>query len=103
VLLEADLIQSSQEEIGAQDTAAVFEILGEVGMVNSVHLDEKIAKVFFQGRGSGVTVATKSLKRVEGPDVFPDDVVRVIDDMAEVHRLVGRAWCDDMALVSSLT
>ncbi|CAI7989113.1 E3 ubiquitin-protein ligase MIB2 [Geodia barretti] len=98
VLLEADLIQSSQEEIGAQDTAAVFEILGEVGMVNSVHLDEKIAKVFFQGRGSGVTVATKSLKRVEGPDVFPDDVVRVIDDMAEVHRLVGRAWCDDMAL-----
>ncbi|CAI7989108.1 E3 ubiquitin-protein ligase MIB2 [Geodia barretti] len=67
-------------------------------MVNSVHLDEKIAKVFFQGRGSGVTVATKSLKRVEGPDVFPDDVVRVIDDMAEVHRLVGRAWCDDMAL-----
>ena len=41
--------------------------------------------------------------QVEGPDVFPDDVVRVIDDMAEVHRLVGRAWCDDMALVSSLT
>ena len=42
----------------------ILQILGEVGMVNSVHLDEKIAKVFFQGRGSGVTVATKSLKRV---------------------------------------
>ena len=88
-------------------------------MVNSV--EENKAKVFFQGRGSGVTIATKALKRVchfsfivsvytvvlviqvEGQDVFPDDVVRVIDDMEVVHRLAGRGWSDDMALVSSLT
>ena len=40
--------------------------------------------------------------QVEGPDILPDDVVRVIDDMAEVHRLQkeGRGWHDDMALVS---
>ena len=39
---------------------------------------------------------------MEGPDIFPDDVVRVIDDMAEVHRVQddGLAWVDDMALVS---
>jgi hypothetical protein len=38
--------------------------------------------------------------QVEGPDILPDDVVRVIDDMAEVHRLQkdGRGWHDDMAL-----
>ena len=41
---------------------------------------------------------------MEGPDVLPDDVVRVIDDIAEVHRLQkeGRGWEDDMALVSIL-
>ena len=40
--------------------------------------------------------------QVDGPDILPDDVVRVIDDMAEVHRLqqAGRGWEDDMALVS---
>ena len=40
--------------------------------------------------------------QVEGPDILPDDVVRVIDDMAEVHRLQkdGRGWHDDMVLVS---
>ena len=40
--------------------------------------------------------------QVEGPDILPDDVVRVIDDMAEVHRLQKAAdfgWNDDMALV----
>ena len=39
---------------------------------------------------------------MDGPDILPDDVVRVIDDMAEVHRLqqAGRGWEDDMALVS---
>ena len=38
---------------------------------------------------------------MEGPDILPDDVVRVIDDMAEVHRLQkdGRGWVDDMTLV----
>ena len=38
---------------------------------------------------------------MEGADVFPDDVVRVIDDMAEVHRLQkdGPGWDDDMVLV----
>ena len=38
---------------------------------------------------------------MDGPDIFPDDVVRVIDDMAEVHRLqkAGTGWVDDMALV----
>jgi hypothetical protein len=41
--------------------------------------------------------------QVEGPDILPDDVVRVIDDMAEVHRLQkdGRGWHDDMVLGSS--
>ena len=40
--------------------------------------------------------------QVEGPDILPDDVVRVIDDMAEVHRLQSgsKGWDDDMALVS---
>ena len=40
---------------------------------------------------------------MEGPDIAIDDVVRVIDDMAEVHRLQkeGHGWDDDMALVSS--
>ena len=40
--------------------------------------------------------------QVEGPDILPDDVIRVIDDMAEVHRLQksGCGWTDDMALVS---
>ena len=40
--------------------------------------------------------------QVEGPDILPDDVIRVIDDMAEVHRLqkAGCGWTDDMALVS---
>ena len=39
---------------------------------------------------------------MEGPDYLQDDVVRVIDDIAEVHRLQkdGRGWDDDMALVS---
>ena len=38
---------------------------------------------------------------MEGPDIFLDDVVRVIDDMAEVHRLqkADCGWEDDMALV----
>ena len=41
---------------------------------------------------------------MEGPDVLPDDVVRVIDDIAEVHRLQkdGRGWEDDMALVKCI-
>ena len=40
--------------------------------------------------------------QVEGPDILPDDVVRVIDDMAELHRLQSgsKGWDDDMALVS---
>ena len=40
--------------------------------------------------------------QVEGPDILPDDVIRVIDDMAEVHRLQQNfgGWEDDMALVS---
>ena len=40
---------------------------------------------------------------MEGPDILPDDVVRVIDDMLEVHRLqkAGAGWNDDMALVSA--
>ena len=39
---------------------------------------------------------------MEGPDILPDDVVRVIDDMAEVHRLQkdGHGWHDDTPLVS---
>ena len=39
---------------------------------------------------------------MDGPDIVPGDVVRVIDDMAEVHRLQkdGRGWDDNMALVS---
>ena len=41
---------------------------------------------------------------MEGPDVLPDDVVRVIDDIAEVHRLQkdSAGWNDDMALVVHL-
>ena len=41
---------------------------------------------------------------MDGPDIFPDDVVRVIDDMAEVHRLqkAGSGWEDDMALVRNI-
>ena len=40
--------------------------------------------------------------QVEGPGILPDDVVWVIDDMAEVHRLqkAAQRWEDDMALVS---
>ena len=40
--------------------------------------------------------------QVECLELVHDDVVRVIDDMAEVHRLqqAGRGWEDDMALVS---
>ena len=40
--------------------------------------------------------------QADGPDILQDDVVRVIDDIAEVHRLQkdGRGWEDDMALVS---
>ena len=40
---------------------------------------------------------------MEGPDILPDDVVCVIDDMLEVHRLqkAGAGWNDDMALVSA--
>ena len=40
--------------------------------------------------------------QVEGPDILPEDVIRVIDDMAEVHRIQksGCGWTDDMALVS---
>ena len=42
---------------------------------------------------------------MEAPDLLPGDVVRVIDDMAEVHRLqkAGHGWDDDMALVSNST
>ena len=41
------------------------------------------------------------IAQVEGPHVLSDDVVRVIEDMAEVHRMQkeGRGWDDDMALV----
>ena len=41
---------------------------------------------------------------MDGPDILPDDVVRVIDDMAEVHRLqkAGLGWEDDMALVRNI-
>ena len=38
---------------------------------------------------------------MDGPHILSDDVIRVIDDMAEVHRIQkeGRGWDDDMALV----
>ncbi|CAI8020766.1 E3 ubiquitin-protein ligase MIB2, partial [Geodia barretti] len=99
VLLEADLLNSSQEEIGVSDIT-VYEMLGQVGLIHRVNVDEDKTKLFFRGHGVGIIVAAKALKRVEGPDILPDDVVRVIDDMAEVHRLQkdGRGWHDDMVL-----
>ena len=42
---------------------------------------------------------------MEGPDIAPGDVIRVIDDMAEVHRLQkdSHSWADDMVLVCVYT
>ena len=43
--------------------------------------------------------------QLDSPAILPGDVIRVIDDIAEVHRLqmASRGWEDDMALVRSLT
>ena len=42
--------------------------------------------------------------QLDSPAILPGDVIRVIDDIAEVHRLqmASRGWEDDMALVRSL-
>ena len=39
--------------------------------------------------------------QLDEPSFLPDDVVRVIDDIAEVHRLqiLTCSWDDDMTLV----
>ena len=51
----------------------------------------------------GLLKSEDSLTQAEGPAILPDDVVCVIDDMAEVYRVqtAAKRWDDDMALVSS--
>ena len=96
------------------------QFLGKTGIVNRVGLDEitvlltsflsaakfrlvpdAVKKVFTVYSPVCPSYDTFTSFQVEGPDILPDDVVRVIDDMAEVHRLQkdGRGWEDDMALV----
>ena len=95
-----------------------FQHLGHTGVVNKLNLDETLLLLNFIVNGAKFRVVPDAVKKVcvatvtligellvfqvEAPDLLPGDVVRVIDDMAEVHRLqkAGHGWDDDMALVS---
>ena len=94
--------------------------MGKVGLVNKVDLDEGDLVMVFSVAGTKIRLVSEAVKKVwkifylslvfsgthqvEGPELVPDDVVRVIDDMAEVHRLqkAGRGWDDDMVLVGPI-
>ncbi|CAI8033700.1 E3 ubiquitin-protein ligase MIB2 [Geodia barretti] len=97
--MDIDLLKSCQETINNWDERLV-DLLGMVGFVNLVDTDIAVANIVFSFEGSGFTVVLGALQKVEGPEISIDDVVRVIDDMAEVHRLQKdtRGWHDDMAL-----
>ena len=42
----------------------LLQMLGQVGLVHSVHIDENKVKLFFRGHSVGITVATKALEKV---------------------------------------
>jgi ankyrin repeat protein len=97
--MDFDLLQSSLLALGAWDDRIV-DFLGKVGLVIRVSQDMEVSTIFFFIGHCRFYIVTSALKKVDGPDILPDDVVRVIDDMAEVHRLqqARRGWEDDMAL-----
>ncbi|CAI8033696.1 E3 ubiquitin-protein ligase mib1 [Geodia barretti] len=114
VEMDIELLKSIHEELGTWEDNLVDPychimltillnthfIWGKVGVVMKIDLDVRNAHLFIDGEVIEFTVILEALKQVEGPDILPDDVVRVIDDMAEVHRLQkdGHGWHDDMAL-----
>ncbi|CAI8033698.1 E3 ubiquitin-protein ligase MIB2 [Geodia barretti] len=97
--MDLDLLKAKQDQINAWD-ATIPMFLGKTGIVNRVGLDEITVLLTSFLSAAKFRLVPDAVKKVEGPDILPDDVVRVIDDMAEVHRLQkdGRGWEDDMAL-----
>ena len=41
-----------------------MQMLGQVGLVHRVNVEEDKTKLFFRGHGVGITIAAKALKRV---------------------------------------
>ena len=41
-----------------------MQMLGQVGLIHRVNVDEDKTKLFFRGHGVGIIVAAKALKRV---------------------------------------
>ncbi|CAI8051487.1 E3 ubiquitin-protein ligase MIB2 [Geodia barretti] len=79
---------------------SIVNVLGKVGIVASVNVRMTYVGIYYPFNANGYSLVMDAIEKVEGPGILPDDVVWVIDDMAEVHRLqkAAQRWEDDMAL-----